>query len=133
MEYFEGQRASFAKTICETDIYAFAGICGDFNPVHINRVEAEKSIFGKQVAHGMLCASLISAVLGTKLPGPGTIYMNQTLKFEAPVYIGDTIYAVVELKELLPRGKAILNTVVKNQQGQVVISGQAKVKLPVLN
>lgn len=131
MEYFVGQNASFAKTICETDIYTFAGICGDFNPVHINRLEAEKSIFGKPVAHGMLCASLISTVLGTKLPGPGTVYMGQTLTFRAPVYIGDTICAVVEIKELLPKGKAILSTIVKNQQGEIVIDGEAKVKLPI--
>lgn len=130
MTFKVGQHADFSKTICEADVYNFAGICGDFNSVHINKIEAEKSIFGKQVAHGMLCASLISTVLGMKLPGPGTIYMGQELTFCAPVYIGDTISATVEIKELLPKGNAILDTVVKNQNGLVVIKGNAKVKLP---
>lgn len=130
MEFKVGQTASFAKTISESDVYQFAGICGDFNPVHVNSVEAEKSIFGKQVVHGMLGASLISTVLGTKLPGPGTIYMKQSLSFRAPVYFGDTICATVKIKELLPKGKAVLNTLVENQEGNVVIEGEAVVKLP---
>ena len=131
MDFQVGQQASFSKTITETDVYQFAGISGDFNPVHVNKIEAEKSIFGKQVAHGILGASLISAVLGTSLPGPGTIYMGQTLKFLSPVYIGDTICAIVKIKELLPKGKAILDTEVKNQNDKTVISGEAIVKLPV--
>lgn len=130
MEFQIGQTASFAKTISESDVYQFAGISGDFNPVHINSVEAEKSVFGKQVVHGILGASLISAVLGTKLPGPGTIYMKQSLKFCAPVYFGDTICATVKIKELLPKGKAVLDTIVENQEGKIVIEGEALVKLP---
>lgn len=81
MEYYVGQVANFSKTISETDIYTFAGISGDFNPVHINKLEAEKSIFGRQVAHGILGASFISTVIGMQLPGPGTIYMKQSLEF----------------------------------------------------
>ena len=130
MNFQVGQKASFSKTITETDVYQFAGICGDFNPVHTNAVEAEKSIFGKQVAHGMLGASLISTVLGTKLPGPGTIYIGQNLKFRSPVYFGDTLCATVEIKELQPRGRAVLNAVVVNQKDEVVIEGEAVVKLP---
>lgn len=130
MEFQVGQSASFSKTISETDVYQFAGICGDFNFVHVNKIEAERSIFGKQVAHGMLGASLISTVLGMKLPGPGTIYMGQTLKFLAPVYIGDTICASVRIREIQTNGKAILDTLVKNQNDKIVISGEATVKLP---
>lgn len=130
MEYKVGQSASFSKTISETDIYQFAGICGDFNSVHVNKIEAEKSIFGKQVAHGMLGASMISTVLGMRLPGPGTIYMGQTLEFLAPVYIGDTICASVRIREIQTNGKAILDTLVKNQNDKIVISGEATVKLP---
>lgn len=78
MEIKIGQRASFTKTISESDIYTFAGISGDFNPVHVNEEEARNSIFGERIAHGMLGASMISTVLGTKLPGPGTIYITKT-------------------------------------------------------
>ena len=130
MEIKIGQKASFTKTISESDIYTFAGISGDFNPVHVNEEEARKSIFGERIAHGMLGASLISTVLGTKLPGPGTIYMSQSLSFKAPVYIGDTICATVEVKELLPKHQAVLNTMVKNQNDTIVIDGEALVKLP---
>lgn len=91
MKYYIGQNASFSKTISETDVYLFAGISGDFNPVHVNKIEAEKTRFGRQIAHGILCSSLISSVLGTRFPGEGTIYLEQTLKFCSPVYIGDTI------------------------------------------
>lgn len=88
-----GQSASFTKTVTETDCYNFAGVSGDFNPAHINEVYAEQTFFKKRIAHGMLSAGFISAVLGTKLPGPGTIYMGQELKFTKPVYFGDTITA----------------------------------------
>lgn len=130
MEYKVGQSACFAKTITETDVYLFAGISGDFNPVHVNKVEASKSVFGKQVVHGILSSSLISTVIGMQLPGPGTIYMKQNLQFCAPVYIGDTICAEVKILELLPKGKAQLETIVKNQDGITVITGEALVKLP---
>ena len=130
MNYCIGQKASFSKTISEFDVYGFAGISGDFNPIHINKVEASKSIFGKQVAHGLLCGSLLSTVLWSIMPGPGTIYMGQTFEFCAPVYIGDTITATATIEKILPQNKAILDTVVKNQDGTIVIKGEATVKLP---
>ena len=129
MKYYIGQTDNFSKTITESDIYLFAGISGDFNPVHVNRIEAEKSLFGKQVAHGILGASLISTVLGMKLPGPGTVYLGQNLKFIKPIYIGDTITARVEIEEL-ENGKATLSTVVTNQDGKELIQGKAWVRLP---
>ena len=125
-----GQSASFSKTITESDVYSFAGLTGDFNSVHINQVEAEKSMFGKRIAHGMLVGSFISTVLGMYLPGPGTIYMEQNLKFKRPVYIGDTITATVTVESIINEEKGIysLTTIVKNQDDKIVVEGYAVVK-----
>ena len=126
-----GDSASFTKTITEADITLFAGYSGDFNPAHINAVEAEQSMFHGRIAHGMLSAGFISAVLGMQLPGPGTIYMGQELRFVKPVYIGDTVTAtatVVERNEEKNRLK--LETVVTNQKGEKVITGFATVMPP---
>jgi maoC domain protein dehydratase len=125
-----GQTASFSKTISEVDVYGFAGIVGDFNPVHINKEIAKKSIFGKRIAHGMLVGSLISTVLGTKLPGDGTIYMEQNLKFKNPVFFGDTVTATVHVVEILNENKGIyrLETKIKNQDDVVTHEGYAIVK-----
>lgn len=130
MEYYLGQTGSFSKTISEADIYSFAGICGDFNPVHVNEYAARESRFGKRIAHGLLGGSLISTVLGMYLPGPGTIYLSQSLKFQAPIYIGDTIVAKVTILEFMDKGRARLDTQVTNQDGVHVIEGEAIVKLP---
>jgi len=129
MRFFVGQTASFAKTISETDVYNFAGICGDFNSIHINLVEAEKTRFEKRIVHGALVNSFISTVLGTKLPGEGTIYLSQNSKFVKPVYLGETIKAVVEIVEI-QGNKASLMTNVFNQDNQLVIEGTARVILP---
>ena len=126
-----GQTASFSKTITEHDVYTFAGLSGDFNPAHVNEVEAQKGMFGKRIAHGMLSAGFISTVLGTQLPGPGTIYMGQELRFTKPVFFGDTITATVTVAELIPeKNRAILDTVCTNQNGEVVIKGKATVMPP---
>ena len=122
-----GDSASFSKTITESDIYGFAGISGDFNSAHINQVESEKGPFGKRIAHGMLVGSLISTVLGTKLPGDGTIYLEQNLRFQKPVFIGDTITAMVTILEVLNENKGVvkIDTVVMNQDNEKVIEGYA--------
>ena len=126
-----GQSASFSKTISESDVYMFAGVTGDVNPAHINESYANATPFKTRIAHGMLSAGLISAVLGTQLPGPGSIYAAQTLRFPAPVHIGDTITAVATVKELLPeRNRAIIETVCTNQDGTVVTCGEATVLPP---
>lgn len=123
-----GDRAYVEKTISETDVYLYAGITGDFNPAHINQVEAEKTLFKGRIAHGMLSAGLISAVLGTELPGPGTIYLGQELKFLAPVRIGDTIKAEVEVVDMITEKNRIkLRTCCYNQEGKMVIDGFATV------
>lgn len=125
-----GQTGSFSKTITETDVVLFAGISGDLNPAHINEVEASKGMFKKRIAHGMLGASLISTVLGMYLPGPGTIYLGQNLKFLKPVEIGDTLTAMATIVEKDEKGWLKLETTVTNQEGVVVISGHAKVIPP---
>ena len=130
MEYKIGQTAEFSKTITEADVYAFAGIVGDFNPVHVNSVEAAKSIFGERVAHGALIAGLISNVLGNKLPGAGTIYLNQNSYFRKPVKINDTVTVRVTL-DRIESGHAFLSTNIFNQKRECVLEGTAEVKLPV--
>ncbi len=96
-----GQKASFTKTVTEADVYNFAGVTGDFNPAHMNEEYAKSTAFKTRIAHGMLSAGFISAVLGTKLPGPGTIYLNQDLRFTKPVHFGDTITATITVEELI--------------------------------
>ena len=126
-----GDEACFSKTISETDVYLYAGITGDFNPVHVDRVFAAGSFFKAPVAHGLLSAGLISALLGTKLPGPGSIYLSQTLKFLLPVKVNDTITAKVKvIEKKIEKRHIILETICHNQDGKLVISGEAKVFMP---
>ena len=123
-----GDSASFQKTISETDVYLFAGITGDYNPAHLNDIEAKNTIFGERIAHGLLSAGLISAVLGVQLPGPGTIYLGQDLKFLKPVKFGDTITAIVEVVEKNEDKNILkLNTKCINQDNKDVIIGVATV------
>jgi 3-hydroxybutyryl-CoA dehydratase len=129
MTYSVGQKASFSKTISESDVYQFAGISGDFNPVHVNKEAAEKSRFKRRVAHGALVSSFISTVLGTRMPGEGTIYMAQNSSFLKPVYIGDTVTAICEIIEIDGR-KAKIKTEVLNQIDEIVLTGEALVLLP---
>ncbi len=125
-----GQTASVAKTITEADILLFAAVSTDTNPVHIDADAAKRSQFGERIAHGMLSAGLISAVLGTRLPGPGTIYLSQTLKFLAPVRIGATVTATAEIVALDPaRRRATMRTVCRVGE-TVVIEGEALVMVP---
>ncbi len=126
-----GDKAIMTKTISESDVYGFAGITGDFNPAHIDEVYASGTFFKTRISHGMLPAGLISAVLGMKLPGPGTIYMGQDLKFKAPVKFGDTITAVAEVTEVdTEKNRVVLITQCINQEGKVVIDGKALVSPP---
>jgi len=126
-----GDFAEHAKTISEGDVYLFAGITGDMNPAHINAQEAARGMFKERIAHGMLSAGLVSAVLGMQIPGPGTIYLAQTLKFTAPVKFGDTITARAEVTERnVERNRITLKTTCTNQDGKVVLEGEATVKPP---
>ena len=125
-----GQSARLAKTITEADILLFAAVSLDSNPVHLDADAAAASPFGQRVAHGMLSAGLISAVLGTRLPGAGTVYMSQTLRFRAPVRIGDTVRATVEVTALnAEKKRATLKTLCLVGE-EVVIEGEALVQVP---
>lgn len=126
-----GDFAEHAKTISEGDVYLFAGITGDLNPAHINQQASEQTMFQGRIAHGMLSAGLVSAVLGMQLPGPGTIYLSQTLKFTAPVKFGDTITARAEvIARNEERNRITLKTTCTNQDGKVVLDGEAVVMPP---
>ncbi len=126
-----GDAAEFTKTVTETDVYLYAGITGDLNPAHINETYAAGTFFKGRIAHGMLTAGFISAILGMQLPGPGTIYLSQTLRFLAPVRMGDTITGRVEVVEVMPeKNRLRLHTTCKNQEGTVVLDGEAVVSPP---
>jgi 3-hydroxybutyryl-CoA dehydratase len=126
-----GDSAQFSKTISENDIYLYAGITGDFNPAHVNEEYAKNTYFKTRIAHGMLSAGLISTILGTMLPGPGTIYIKQDLRFLAPVHIGDTITACADVIEVVKeKNRVILKTYCINQDSDMVLDGEAMVSPP---
>jgi 3-hydroxybutyryl-CoA dehydratase len=121
-----GDSAQISKTITESDIELFARATGDFNPVHLDQAYAEKTMFKGRIAHGLLSVGLLSAILGNTLPGHGTIYLSQEVKFLAPVRIGDTITAKVEVIELIPeKNRAKFRTTCTNQDGKEVVEGIA--------
>jgi 3-hydroxybutyryl-CoA dehydratase len=126
-----GDRAETSRTITDADVVLFAGVTGDFNPAHMDAVAAERGPFGGRIAHGMLTGGLISAVLAMKLPGPGTIYLSQSLRFLRPVRIGDTVTARVEVLETIEKKRRVrLATSAVNQNGETVVDGEALVMLP---
>jgi acyl dehydratase len=124
-----GTQATLSRTITEDDILLFALVSGDHNPIHLDAEYAEKSLFGKRIAHGFLIGSLISAVLGNDMPGPGSIYLGQTLKFLAPIHIGDTVTVTVKVVAIREDKRIItLHTNCTNQHATLVLSGEATVK-----
>ncbi len=125
-----GMVGSYAKTVTETDIVMFAGLSGDTNPVHLNQEFAETTMFEGRIAHGMLSAGFISTVLGTRMPGPGTIYLSQNLQFKAPVRFGDTVTAKVTVREIIaPKRRVVLETNCYVGD-KCVIAGEAMVMVP---
>ncbi|MDD4626949.1 MULTISPECIES: MaoC family dehydratase [Syntrophomonas] len=121
-----GDTASFNKSVTEYDVYSFAGITGDFNPAHINAVYASETSFGRIIAHGILSIGFISNVLGTQLPGPGSIYIHQECDFKKPVFIGDTITATVKVtKKDEAKNRVWLHTYCTNQRDEIVVDGEA--------
>ena len=121
-----GEQATFTKTVTEADVATFAGLIGDFNPLHVDAEYARQSRFGQRVVHGMFTGGLISAVLGNKLPGPGAIYLSQQIEFLAPVFFGDTITATAEVASWRPDKRIItLKTDAYNQDEKQVVAGQA--------
>ncbi len=125
-----GMSAAYAKTITEADIHAFAGVSGDTNPVHLAESYAEDTMFKGRIAHGLISAGLLSAVFGTRLPGPGAVWVRQNLHFKAPVKPGDTVVARVEITELRPeKNRAIFKTECWNGD-TLVIDGEAELMVP---
>ena len=125
-----GMTAVFAKTVTEADIVLFAGISGDINPVHLNHEFATETMFEGRIAHGMLTAAFISTVIGTKLPGPGAIYLKQSLNFKAPVRAGDTVRARVTIREVIAEKRRIVMDTVATIGDQVVLDGEAVILVP---
>ena len=128
-----GQSASFAKTITDADIVLFAGVSGDTNPVHLDQTFAEKTPFKTRIAHGMLSAGFISTVFGTKLPGPGSIYMSQSLRFKAPVKIGDTVVATCTVTEIIAEKRRAMFSTICKVGDTIVIEGEAMIMVPSRN
>jgi 3-hydroxybutyryl-CoA dehydratase len=126
-----GDTAKFSKTVSESDVYLFAGVTGDLNPAHVNEAYAKDTFFKTRIVHGMLSASFISTVIGTMLPGPGTVYMRQEVSFLAPVKFGDTVTAIVEVAEIIADKKQVrLKTYCINQENTTVVDGEALVSPP---
>ncbi len=126
-----GDKASLTKKFVEADVVGFAEVSGDRNPAHMDEAYAQTTIFKTRIVHGMLVGSLFSAILGTELPGLGSIYTNQSLKFTKPVYLNDEITATVTVRELiLEKNRVVLDTTAVNQRGEVVIVGEAVIMPP---
>jgi 3-hydroxybutyryl-CoA dehydratase len=132
--YFEdlhvGLREVLMKTVMDSDVVGFARVSGDENPIHLCDVYASQTRFGQRIAHGLYTASLISAVLGTRLPGPGAVYRSQTLNFHAAVKIGDVVTVIVEVAELIPQGRKVRLKCEVLVDGQLVLDGEAVVSVP---
>jgi 3-hydroxybutyryl-CoA dehydratase len=126
----QGMTAAYGKTITEADIVLYAGLTGDANPVHLDQEYARQTRFGGRIAHGMLIAGLISTVIGNKLPGPGAIYVNQTLRFKAPVRIGDTVLARVTISKLIAEKKFVELETTCAVGETIVVEGEATVMVP---
>ncbi|MBD8892966.1 MaoC family dehydratase [Roseibium litorale] len=132
--YFEdltiGMQETLEKHVSSSDVVGFAEVSGDRNPIHLSEHFAARTPFKTRIAHGLYTASLISAVLGTRLPGPGAIYLSQTLNFKAPVRIDDKVLVTVRVEELLERGNRARLSCVCSVEGTVVLEGEALVKVP---
>lgn len=125
-----GMRETLMKAVMDTDVVGFAQLSGDENPIHLCDDYAAGTRFGQRIAHGLYTASLISAVLGTRLPGPGAVYRSQTLNFHAPVKIGDVVTIVVEVVELVSQGRKVRLHCEASVDGKVVLDGEAIVSVP---
>jgi 3-hydroxybutyryl-CoA dehydratase len=132
--YFEdlsvGMRETLMKTVMNEDVIGFANLSGDHNPIHLSEHFARKTRFGERIAHGLYTASLISAVLGMYLPGPGAVYLSQTLNFRGPVRIGDVVTISVEVAELVPEGRRVLLRCECIVDNRIVLDGEARVSVP---
>lgn len=122
-----GQEADYSKLVTDEDVMGFARVTGDFNPVHVDESAAARTRFGGRIAHGMLSAGFISAAIASKLPGPSSIYLSQSLRFTAPVRIGDTVTVRLTVLELMSKKRVRLSTECRNQKGETVVEGEATI------
>jgi 3-hydroxybutyryl-CoA dehydratase len=129
-KYHVGLSHTYTQLIDDKLVRAFAEVTGDRNPLHLDDETASKSRFGRRVAHGAILFGIISKVFGTEMPGAGTVYLSQVLNFKLPVFIGDTVTLEAKIVEILPKSIARISTVIKKQTGEVVMDGEAQVKLP---
>jgi 3-hydroxybutyryl-CoA dehydratase len=125
-----GMEASYSQTVTDADIKAFAGISGDNNPIHMSDEHAEQSRFKKRIAHGLISASYFSALFGTKIPGPGCVYVSQTLSFKKPVYIDDTVTATVTIKKINREKRRIFFITACKVKQEIVLDGEAELYVP---
>ena len=125
-----GMSESFSKAISERDVALFGEISGDMNPVHFDEAYAKTTIFGGRIAHGVLVLSYLSTVLGTKMPGPGAIFLSQTTRFKAPVRIGDTVTAICTVREVFPAKRRVIFDCICKVKDTVVVEGEATVMMP---
>ncbi len=125
-----GDSATYSRTLTEEELILFAAVSGDVNPLHLDSEFASQTIFKERIAHGMWSGALISAALATVMPGPGTIYLEQTLKFRSPVKLQDVLLVRLTVKEKLPKGRVVFDCLVTNQAGEVVVEGESKVIAP---
>ncbi len=133
MKFKIGQKASIEKSFSINEVRDFAGITGDHNPIHLDEEFAKRTVFGKPIVHGILCSGLISCVIGEQLPGNGSIYLGQELKFVAPAFHGERLIAEVEILEvIIEKRHIILKTVIRKSDGTIVIEGKARVKVQTL-
>jgi 3-hydroxybutyryl-CoA dehydratase len=130
-DFTVGQSAERTRTFTEADVMAFAALTGDFNPVHVDAAAAAASTFGERIVHGLLTATMLSALLAMELPGPGSIYLSQSLRFLRPVKFGDTVTARIEVTAIdLAKRRLTLATSIRNERGKNVVDGEATVQLP---
>lgn len=129
-EFIIGMSECYEQTVTDADIKNFAGVSGDFNPIHMSDEYAEASKFKKRIAHGLMSASYFSAIFGTKLPGKGCVYVSQNLNFKRPVYIGDTVRATVTIKKIDEKKRVLFFDTICIVEGRIVISGEAEIYIP---
>jgi 3-hydroxybutyryl-CoA dehydratase len=129
-EFAVGQKCTFSEVVDDKLVRGFADLIGDHNPIHVDDEFAKKTKFGQRIAHGGILFGLISKVLAMDMPGAGTVFLSQLVNFRGPVFINDTVTLEATISELLPKNGAKISTVVKKQTGQVVLDGEATVKLP---
>lgn len=129
-EFAVGQTYTFSEVVDDKLVRGFADVTGDHNPIHVDDEFAKKTKFGQRIAHGGILFGIISRALAMEMPGPGTVYLSQLVNFRAPVFINDKVTLEVTITELLPKNGAKISTVIKKESGQVVMDGEATVKLP---